>query len=128
MSLSFSTRPLSIEEWVEYLNEDFHGFFPIDKRDKMPVCYAVEWDFDGPDGMLCSMTGTYVDENKLVFTFKRNAPKSVSFTYSEVLEILKKNSGKEIFLFDLDNKVEKPAYYGCCPGCTFFSVVGNSPE
>ena len=98
MSLSMSYRPLTPSEWIEYLNKDFHGFFPINKGEKMPVCYDVEWDFDGPDGLLCSMTGSYTNGNKLIFTFKRDAPKSISYTYTEVLEILKKNLNKDIYL------------------------------
>ena len=129
MSLSMSYRPLTPSEWIEYLNKDFHGFFPINKGEKMPVCYDVEWDFDGPDGLLCSMTGSYTNGNKLIFTFKRDAPKSISYTYTEVLEILKKNLNKDIYLLDLDNHKESPAYYGCFPGCTFFSVIaGSKPQ
>lgn len=126
MSLSFSYRPLTPAEWIENLNRDSRGFFPINKEDKMPVCYDVEWDYDGPDGQLCSMTGSYTDGNKLFFTFKRTAPKSASYSYSEVLRILEKNGNKEIYLLDLDYNKESPAYYGCCPGCTFFSVIAGS--
>lgn len=131
MSLAMSYRPLSPKEWIEYLNKDFSGMFPINRGDKMPVCYDMEWDYDDnePDGLLCSMTGSFINGNKLFFTFKRDAPQSVSYTYSEVIEILKKNIEKEIFLFDLDNKKEIPAYYGCCLGCTFFSTIsGRKPE
>lgn len=128
MSLSMSYKPFSPEEWIEYLTNDFHGLIPIDKNDKMPVCYDIEWDFDGPDGLFCSLTGSYIDGDKLCFTFQRKAPKSVSYTYSEVLEILKRNLGKEIFLLDLDYHKEYPAYYGCVIGCTFFSVIpGGKP-
>ena len=113
MSLHFSYRPLTPEEWIEYIKSDAKGLLPIRIGDKMPVCYGVEWDFDGPDGLLCSMTGSYLKGNKLVFTFMRSAPQSVS----------------EIVLFDLDKNIEVPAYYGCCPGVTFFSVVsGKKPE
>lgn len=129
MSLQFSYRPLTTEEWIEHIKADAKGLLPIRIGDKMPVCYGVEWDFDGPDGLLCSMTGSYLKGNKLFFTFMRSAPQSVSYTYSEVLEILENNKGREIVLFDLDKNIEVPAYYGCCPGATFFSVVsGKKPE
>ena len=97
----------------------------------MPVCYDMDWDYDSdePDGLLCSMTGSFINGNKLIFTFKRNTPRSVSYTYSEVLEILKKNTDKEIYLLDLDEHEEKPAYYGCSVGCTFFSIIaGRKPK
>jgi len=128
MSFSLSYRPLSTEEWIEYLNNDFTRIFPVDRHEKMPVCYDVEWD-DGFYPVLCSMTGSYLNGDKLYFTFKRDAPQSVSYTYSEVLEILKKNRGKEVFLWDLDNQKEYPAYYGTGIGGTFFSTFkGSEPK
>ena len=39
------------------------------------------------------------------------------------------NIDKEVFLYDLDKHEETPAYYGCCVGCTFFSIIaGPKPE
>ena len=129
MTLQLSYRPLTPEEWIEYLSADARALIPILLDEKMPVCYDVVWEYDGPDGLLCSMTGSYLKGNKLVFTFMRSAPQSVSYTYSEVLEILKKDKGREIVLFDLDKNIEVPAYYGCSPGLAFFSVIaGKKPE